>query len=447
MELCINCMNGTLVDGRCNHCHQSEQPAKDRLYYALPARSTLHKQYYLGRVLGAGGYGITYLAWDLKNNRRVVVKELYPRENVIRLNDRFSIKSKPGSEKYFSHVKESFRHEAQTLYGLSEFPEVIDVYHLFEDNGTVYYVMEYLEGTDLSKLLKNNGRMSWEQLSPLIKMVFRALNTLHKKGLIHRDISPDNIFVTSDGQAKLIDFGSVRNYENGNEMSTILKHRFAPFEQYQTRGNQGPWTDVYALSVTIYYALSGKLPQSAPDRIMHDNTRPLSELNPSVPQYVSKSIQKGMSCAIEDRYATVSLFAGDLFPGEPPLDNIGRVRSYNHQSPSGPDPSVSSNATYLIFTQGIRQGTRLNLIKGKEITIGRSKECSFSYSEYSPKQVPGVSRHQCTIVLDNRGVIFIRDDGSSYGTYVNRTPLVPNQWTRIHRGSSITYGHEEIHIQ
>lgn len=441
MELCINCMAGRLVNGICSHCHKPESPNSERVPYALPSRITLHKQYYIGSVLGAGGYGITYLAWDQKYNRRVAIKELYPRENATRNKDGIRIDIKTGSEQYFAHVRSSFKKEAQILYELSSVPDVIDVYHLFEDNGTAYYVMEYLEGEDLARRLKNSGRMTWDELRPHLKMVLQALDALHAKGLIHRDISPDNIFILQDGRTKLIDFGSVRNYENGSEMSTILKHRFAPFEQYQSRGNQGPWTDVYALSVTIYYALTGKLPQRAPDRMLHDETAALTELAPTVSSYVAQAVQKGMSVSIDARYPSIASFATALFPGEP----------LRKQAVPGPVLPYSSSSEQkvakLVCIQGMCRGAQYILSPGMLLSIGRMKECSVSYAGFPTQKIPGVSRRQCSVTMDNRGLIYARDDGSSYGTKVNGTPLAKGRWTQLQKGSVITFGFEGFCIQ
>ena len=474
MTLCINCMQGSIIHGVCNRCHKPDPSPKDRISYALPARMTLCQQYYIGCVLGAGGYGITYLAWDLRGNRRVAVKELYPRENVSRGQDGLRVIPKSGSEGYFSHVKGSFKREAQILYELSDVPDVMDVYHLFEEYGTAYYVMEYLEGEDLSRRLKRDGPMSWEELRPHLWMVLRALDALHTKGLIHRDISPDNIFLLKDGNTKLIDFGSVRNYEDGSEMSTILKHRFAPYEQYQSRGNQGPWTDIYALSVTIYYALTGKLPQRASDRMLEDKTIPLTQIAPTVPAPVAAAIAKGMSPKIEDRYPSIREFAADLLPGEKLFGQAAQPHPQNHSQnpfqnhpqnqPPHPQPGGQPKARaaapasgrpaqnpeqvgWLVGLQGVQKGRRLRLAPGAEFSIGRAKECTLSYAGFAPKQIPGVSRRQCSVTMDNRGLIDVRDDGSSYDTKINGVLIPKGKWTPVRRGAVLLFGYEAFRIQ
>lgn len=439
MELCINCMAGSIVNGICNHCHKPAESIDERIPYALPARMTLCRQYYIGRVLGAGGYGITYLAWDLRNNRRVAVKELYPRENVKRNPDRVSIVVIPGSESYFQHVKDSFKREAQILHTLAALKDVIEVYHLFELNNTAYYVMEYLEGEDLAHRLKKSGKMSWEELSPHIWRVLCALNSLHAKDLIHRDISPDNIFLLNDGGTKLIDFGSVRNYADGSEKSTILKHKFAPFEQYQRRGNQGPWTDIYALSVTMYYSLTGHLPANAPDRMIEDRIPPLQQAAPNVPLYVSEAIFRGMAPKIENRFPTVEAFAAALFPGKRLESTVKRVEQPTHSAERG--------GARLFCTQGALKGGSITLYPGQIVSIGRAPECTISYAQFNPKQIPGVSRRQCSISMNEQGQLFAQDNCSSYGTLVNQRTLPQGQWVQISRGSVIQFGYQLFCIQ
>ena len=300
-------------------------------------------------------------------------------------------------------------------------------------------VMEYLEGEDLAHRLKKSGKMSWEELSPHIWRVLCALNSLHAKDLIHRDISPDNIFLLNDGGTKLIDFGSVRNYADGSEKSTILKHKFAPFEQYQRRGNQGPWTDIYALSVTMYYSLTGHLPANAPDRMIEDRTPPLQQAAPNVPLYVSEAIFRGMAPRIENRFPTVEAFAAALFPGKRLESTVKRVEQPTH--------SVERGGARLFCTQGALKGGSVTLYPGQIVSIGRAPECTISYAQFNPKQIPGVSRRQCSISMNEQGQLFAQDNGSSYGTLVNQRTLPQGQWVQISRGSVIQFGYQLFCIQ
>ena len=252
--LCTNCLTGTLRNGVCTYCHKRIHEIPKNPANALPARYMLGSQYYLGKVIGNGGFGITYLAWDCIEQRRVIVKELYPRQDVQRDQAGRTVIPLKGQEDYYRKLKQRFKEEAEILYSFRHEPSVMNVYRLMEDNNTVYYSMEYLSGFDLKTYMEQQGKLGWPQLSGYIRKILYTLQILHGQGLIHRDISPDNIFLTSVMDAKLIDFGSVRNYNSGQGLTTILKQVYAPVEQYFTNGAQGPWTDIYALSVTMYHA-------------------------------------------------------------------------------------------------------------------------------------------------------------------------------------------------
>ena len=221
--LCTNCLTGTVRNGTCTYCHKSVNEASKQPANALPVRYMLGSQYYLGKVIGNGGFGITYLAWDCIEQRRVIVKELYPRQDVQRDPASKMVVPLKGQEDYFRKLKHRFKEEAQILYSFRHEPSVMNVYRLMEDNNTVYYSMEYLSGFDLKTYMEQQGKLGWPQLSGYIRKILYTLHILHGQNLIHRDISPDNIFLTSVTDAKLIDFGSVRNYNSGQGLTTILK--------------------------------------------------------------------------------------------------------------------------------------------------------------------------------------------------------------------------------
>ena len=263
---CQSCMMGTYVNGVCSHCHRRQKSAAARDPSALPLGLVLHQRYRLGDVLGRGGFGITYAAWDLCQNLPVAIKELFPKQDVRREGDGKTVAVLRGQEAYFAQISQRFSQEATLLLKLQENRSVVRVYRLFSENNTVYYVMEYLDGLDLNAWLQQHGPMPWARLSGIIAAVLDALEALHTVGLIHRDLSPDNIFLTRDGTVRLIDFGSVRAYEDSSHFTVFVKKSFAPWEQYQTNSAQGPWTDIYSLCVTMYFALSGKLPPMASER-------------------------------------------------------------------------------------------------------------------------------------------------------------------------------------
>lgn len=434
-RLCTNCMMGSVERHICSSCGRLADWETDRSAIALPARYMLGGQYYLGRVIGCGGFGITYLAWDVRNNKRVAVKELFPNKDVTREKNGCAVRVVVGQEEYVDHIKKRFLEEAQSLYVFSAETDIINVYRLFEENHTAYYSMEYLDGMDLKTALKKSGRMPWERLSIYMHMVIAALRALHGKNLIHRDISPDNIFLTRDGRAKLIDFGSLRSYNNTKGLTTILKHNFAPCEQYRTNGNQGPWTDIYSLCVTMYYALSGVLPPKAPDRIMSDKIVPIKNYCPSLPDHVAQAIHKGMSVMPEDRYQTVDELAGHLFGSAQPNSVQGNTK------PQGAPLQSEAHYPVLIF-QGTLNGKKWYLRQGEGYVVGRDAGCSIQF----PAITPGISRRQCMIYMDEYNKVWCRDENSSYGTFLNRQRLTPGLWYEVRAGYVISFGQEMLKL-
>lgn len=417
--LCMNCMCGAIVNNRCTACNKAPLAEVNRNVNALPLECFIHNRYYIGKVLGAGGFGITYMAWDSVNKCRVALKELFPCNDVFRSDNERTVSIVRGQKDYFEHVKQRFLDEARILASLGNYSEIINVYHLFADNNTAYYAMEYVDGEDLKTYVRKNGKMYWEQLKKIVENVVSQLMILHNHGLIHRDISPDNIFKTRSGQAKLIDFGSVRTYTGHKGLTTFLKHNYAPIEQYRENGHQGPWTDIYALSVSMYYLMSGKLPPKAPDRVMNDTVVPLCQLEPSVPENVSRVISKGMSVQPQNRYTTVKEFWEALCGGINCAQSVGKF-------------AINCN-------QGVFGGRSWQIQPGKIISVGRDALCTIKY----PIDAPGVSRRQFSLALDKSGRPCIRDDGSSYGTFVNGIRIKKSLWLPLKSGNIITFAHEK----
>lgn len=409
---------------------------------ALPAKHMLcGKQYCIGSVLGCGGFGITYMAWDQKHNCKVAVKEFFPRHLAARSPGNTAVRIYPGRSAEFSHAKLRFQQEAEALYELRSIPEVINVVRLFEENGTAYYVMELLAGQDLKKYLAANGVLSWEGLQGATAMILRALNAVHRRQMIHRDISPDNIFMLQGGGAKLIDFGNARRYMSSGPLTKIIKTRFAPVEQLQDDGRQGPWTDIYSLCVTLYYALSGVLPPTAADRLIGiktgsgDPAKPLGALAPGVPGHVAEAVSKGMKVLEADRCQNVRELAAQLFPGRDIFEERPAVQQVHV-----PQPRAAETAVQCI--QGVLKGKRLVLRPGVTETLGRGKDVSIVY----PADSQGISRHQCSFMQDNKGKVYVRDDGSSYGTKLNGRQMKAMEWYLLSRGDRISFAREEYQI-
>lgn len=431
-KLCTNCMLATVSNNVCPCCGMNPNSAEKRDLRTLPARYMLHKRYYIGKTLGAGGFGVTYLAYDCMKKSRVAVKELFPSKDAIRDQGTGEIRILKGQEEYFEHIKQRFMEEAKTLFQFQSLPSIVNVFQFFEENNTAYYVMEYLEGTDLKHLLKQHGKLSWERLSGYSRVLLKTLDVLHCQNMIHRDISPDNIFLTKDGRTMLIDFGSVRCYNNSNGFTTFLKECFAPIEQYREKGKQGPWTDVYSLCITMYYALSGVMPPKAPDRIQNDKAVPIKKLCPDLPDHVAGAITRGMAVRQEERFQSVRELANQLFTGEQLFEKI-----------QGPQVMIQpSKGHQFVCTRGYFAGKRWNFQAGVAITLGRDARCTIAY----PPDSRGISRMQCSLMLDRQGRLYVRDEKSTYGTFLNGEKLQAMTWYRITERCSISFAKEIYQI-
>lgn len=269
-KYCPYCMTPVGDDGVCPNCGLTSGTYTP-LPHHIPPGTVLMGRYLVGRVLGEGGFGITYIGCDLRLELKVAIKEYFPTNWVARHSDvSLSVSNYAGAEGSYAKGKSRFLYEARTMAKMDKQPEIVSVRDFFELNNTAYIVMEYVDGTTFKELVaQRGGRLPAGELLHLIEPLFSALSAVHAAGLIHRDISPDNLMLER-GSVRLLDFGCARESTQGDETMTItLKHGFAPIEQYQHKG-QGPWTDVYGLSATIYYCLTGKTPPQALDRLMDD---------------------------------------------------------------------------------------------------------------------------------------------------------------------------------
>ena len=287
--------------------------------YCLRKGTRLIGRYTIEGVLGQGGFGITYLGMDELHKKKVAIKEFFPQGIVTRnieYEDTVTV-TLVGEKENYDKGKERFLKEAQTMAMFSKDKGIVKALDFFEINNTAYIVMEYLEGVTLKQYLRENKRIAAEDLVELLVPLIEALDEIHSQGLIHRDISPDNIMVLPDGRIKLMDFGAARDYTEFGEksLSIVLKPGYAPPEQYQTHGVQGPWTDIYALCATMYKCITGENPPDAIDRLVDDHLKKISTFGITVSPQIEEAIIKGMSVAAKDRYQNVGDFCEDLYGG------------------------------------------------------------------------------------------------------------------------------------
>jgi len=300
-----------------------DDPA-DRSPLALDQKTLLNDQFRIGRVLGLGGFGITYLAFDEVLEMGVAVKEYLPNDIAVRKSEGDTIQpltSSENEERGFEYGLERFLQEARTLAKFERHPNIVRVRTFFEENGTAYLVMNFYQGRTLADYLEaRNGFISEEEALLIMERVLDGLRAVHEEDVLHRDIDPNNIYLAEDGTVVLLDFGAARTAvgERTKSMSVVLKRGYAPHEQYHSHGDQGPWTDVYATSATLYRAITGYKPPEAAARILKDDLAEPKELVPSLSEATNEAVLNGLAIRPENRPESVEEFSG-LLP-DPPDD-------------------------------------------------------------------------------------------------------------------------------
>ena len=317
-EFCPYCMGSVRPGEPCPVCGLTQGSYTPAPHH-LPPGTVLMDRYLIGRALGEGGFGITYIGRDLRLEMKVAIKEYFPSDRAARDADASMDvhscmgRGNPGYEQGLSR----FLCEARTMARMEKQPQIVMVRDYFEANNTAYIVMEYVEGTNFIDLAaRRGGRIPASELFPLIEPLFTALSAMHKAGLIHRDISPDNLML-EQGSVRLLDFGCARESSQGTDstMAVALKQGYAPIEQYQCMG-QGPWTDVYALSATIYFCLTGRVPPKSLDRLLSDELAAPRALGVDITLEQQRALLRGMEINPEKRCQTVDELYSGLYRTE-----------------------------------------------------------------------------------------------------------------------------------
>ncbi len=315
-QLCMGCMTDKKDDrADCPVCGYVEGTAPESPLY-LPPRIILEGKYLIGRVLGQGGFGITYLAWDINLNIKLAIKEYFPQDLASRAAGHSQVSAYAGSMgSQYEYGLDKFMQEARTLAQFEGHPNIVSVRDFFKANGTAYFVMSYVEGITVKDHLANSGGvLPVDQARGIIMPVLDALKEVHSVNILHRDISPDNIYINSKGQVILIDFGAARQAigEKGRSLSIILKPGYAPEEQYRSKGVQGPWTDIYAVGATLYHLVTGHQPPEALERLAEDGIVPPTQLGAALSDAEEKAILKALAVKAADRHQTVADFLAGL---------------------------------------------------------------------------------------------------------------------------------------
>ncbi len=320
-NLCMSCMQIKPVEGRCPFCGFEESEYAPVLHQ-LPMKTILGAKYLVGKVIGEGGFGITYIGYDLNLDLRVAIKEFYPTGFATRENTKTNTVTPFVGDKadFFSSGREKFIHEARRLARFRNLPGIVAVNDFIMENGTAYIVMEFIDGVTFKQYLaEKGGKLPSEQVFELMYPVMDSLGKMHHEGIMHRDISPDNIMISKDGRMRLIDFGAARDFidKNNKSLSILLKPGYAPIEQYSSKGAQGPWTDLYAMCATMYRAITGVVPDDASDRVYEDEVKRPSQMGIVMDSHKENVMMKGMSIYGKDRYQSVDELMLMLYNAKP----------------------------------------------------------------------------------------------------------------------------------
>ena len=347
----------------CTQCGGLQEEAVP--YHHLLPGTVLNGRYWVGTALGEGGFGITYIGRDMTLNRRVAIKEYYPSGFATRNNTVSGrvLEISQSPTQVYQNGCDKFLGEAKVVAGFSDIPNIVAIHDVFRANDTAYIVMEYLTGESLKKHLETRGPVPYGPIMAWFFPLLKALEQVHAAGVIHRDISPDNLILMPNGTLKLIDFGAAREVLGAKSLSVVLKPGYAPIEQYSSSGKQGPWTDIYALCGTIYKCITGVTPPESTDRIVQDTLRRPSEMGITLPVQFEAILMKGLSIRAEDRYQTMAALLEDLGRRmTPPIEPKG--------GPLHPDEPRGFWAQWrLRLTKLFRQNKKLLVLLGSAAAV------------------------------------------------------------------------------
>jgi serine/threonine protein kinase len=352
-ELCFGCMNYKRNVKICSHCSYKIDAGPESVLHLKPG-TVLESKYVVGRALGQGGFGITYIAWDQKLNLKLAIKEYLPQDLAFRTIDSLDVTVyKESLRQQFKDGLNKYLNEARILARFAGHPNIVWIRDYFEAYGTAYIVMEYIEGLTLKGYLINYKKpLSFTETMQIFMPVLDALKEVHAAGMLHRDISPDNIMLAKTGRVVLIDFGAARQSvcEQSRSLSVIMKAGFSPEEQYHSRGKQGAWTDIYSVAATIYTALTGIIPPESLSRLSEDSLTPPSQFGVEIDSRQEKILLKALAVKATNRYQTVQDLQDNL------LQIINRGQNDYNQVEKGFDLSIST----LSEVKDVKQNQPIN---------------------------------------------------------------------------------------
>ena len=349
---CFGCMKPLTWDGKCTSCDFDWDSYQEKPHH-LPLGTMLHGgEYMVGRVLGEGGFGITYIGLHQNLLIPVAIKEYFPNGMVWRKceKEKQSYSVVPftaESEQQFDQGKKDFLREARVLSQFGFMDGIVRTRTFFEENNTAYLVMDYIEGDSVKKYVTENGRVTPEVCRRIMRQPMLALMKMHESNLVHQDVSPDNIIINAQGRGVLIDFGAVRhaNAIDDRTRTAIYKQGFSAYEQLEKKGGRGPWTDVYGFCATIYYMLSGEKPLDATERVFNDRLVPLTEYVPELDPQVDRLLMKGLAVESTSRLQRLDELYDLLYESEGTEHWNGETSGAPEGHRRLPEPSNTLNLT------------------------------------------------------------------------------------------------------
>lgn len=390
-------------------------------------------RYIITEIIGAGGFGITYKAYDIFNQMDCAVKELYINNIVFRMSGSSDVIPIDGRRaRIFEHSIERFVDEAETLKSINGMKNMVRITDYFRENGTAYFVMQYIDGPTIAQAMsEKGGKFSLDEAADIIVQIGEQLDAIHKQlHILHRDISPENIMLDHGTEPKLIDFGNAKNYMRTAEdgYSVILKPGFAPAEQF-TKNGQGPWTDVYSLAAVFYYMATGVKAPPVMDRIHGKPYESMSDLVQKCPDEVSAAVAEALTLKPNDRTQSVKEFT----------DVLKKYLHENKNKPGKKDDKTKHAAApgkmplLTIYEYGIESG-KWAIPPDSKIILGRDRKCS---NIITGEGFSGMSKQHCIISFDSYEVVFVVKDISTNGTFVKKSRLEKNKEYRFFPGEKI----------
>ncbi len=452
-DICPDCFSFRYQESGCPDCgYRVPEPGKEGP--ALPVRTMLlNGRYMVGKVIGIGGCGITYKAFDMLYREVCAIKEFMPQGLAGRVPGSRDLQVYRASDQAaYRHGLERFIQEARILKRLKAEPAIVQVKACFTEDKTAYLVMGYLDGQDLRQAAKE-GRIGARKAIGIVTEIGKVMGVVHANGILHRDISPENIFLLKDDRVKILDFGSARQQilKGRQEYSVQFKQGFAPPEQYSRTGEQGPYTDVYGLASTCYYILTGCMIPDAMERLQEKAYIPLIRLCPEAGQAVSDAVDRALEPDYRRRTQTMEAFVADLWgrgqilPAGPAGMRQKTAETAPAQRQDGvvPAPGAAGGSRQstgcIRGISGIYQGAALRLDGSSRLRIGRdSASCGLVIPD------PKISRVHCEIRYDQQACQYILQDCSTNGTFLEGGPQIgQSQAVVLPSGTRIRLGTTE----